>query len=590
MLSEVNNDIKTTWDTSHIFVSYEEMYKHIDLLEEAHSKFCDLYAGNDDYLLTPQSLRVAIEEYSLLIALDDKAPSFYLNRIIDVSSTDEKAQKEYAKIQIRMQEIHNSRIFFTNSIKKIPLADQQRFLDDVELQTYKVYLEQLFRQGAYTLSDEVEKVLNLTSSITYDRWVDGFQKIENSQTIEWQNDTIPLSAGNKILGTLSSSEERSDLWNRMVNKFIELAPFCEHEINAIFTSKQIDERLRNFNNPLSQPLLYNQNSEEELNALQEAVVDSYDLSREFYNLHAKISNISHPTYVDRFASVHNTSERFTFDRTYNLLLEQYRDLGTWYETNFKKIVYEGRVDVFPKKGKTGGAYCAGSISKPTYILLNHVDNLDSYMTFAHEMGHAFHGMYTRNQPPLLQGFTISTAEVASTFFENIAFNHIFDQLSDKDKLIALESRIGDAFQTVHRQIAFHNFELELNKLIRTEGFVEHSQIASMLSAHMNAYLGYDVSTRDGYQFVDWSHLRYDFYTYTYAYGFLVSSALYRNVIQDPSYMKQVEEFMKAGSSLQPVDIFKSIGVDTSDASFWKAGIDHIRTDVERLKKLVSIHE
>ena len=49
---------------------------------------------------------------------------------------------------------------------------------------------------------------------------------------------------------------------------------------------------------------------------------------------------------------------------------------------------EGRIDVYPKKGKYSGAFCTyGLIIHPTYSLLNWTDKLNDVLTFAHEMGH-----------------------------------------------------------------------------------------------------------------------------------------------------------------------------------------------------------
>ena len=103
------------------------------------------------------------------------------------------------------------------------------------------------------------------------------------------------------------------------------------------------------------------------------------------------------------------------------------------------------------------------------------------------------------------------------------------------------------------------------------------------------YLGRIISMMedDGYFFVSWPHLRYFFYVYSYAYGEIISKALYLKYKEDPAYMAQIEKFLHAGGSKSPENIFKDIGIDTSKPEFFIAGLKQIEKDVKALKKLVS---
>ena len=95
----------------------------------------------------------------------------------------------------------------------------------------------------------------------------------------------------------------------------------------------------------------------------------------------------------------------------------------------------------------------------------------------------------------------------------------------------------------------------------------------------------DVGEDDGYTFVTWSHLRYFFYVYSYAYGQLISRALFEKWKTDKSYAKKIEQFLSAGRSMSPENIFKSIGIDTSDPDFFESGLKSIENDIKKLEKL-----
>src|SRR3990167_9462590 len=84
-----------------------------------------------------------------------------------------------------------------------------------------------------------------------------------------------------------------------------------------------------------------------------------------------------------------------------------------------------------------------------------------------------------------------------------------------------------------------------------------------------------------------SHFRYYFYVYSYASGLLISKSLQASVKKDPQFIAKVKEFLSAGLSDSPKNIFSKLGIDISDTSFWEKGISEIEsllTETENLAK------
>lgn len=104
---------------------------------------------------------------------------------------------------------------------------------------------------------------------------------------------------------------------------------------------------------------------------------------------------------------------------------------------------------------------------------------------------------------------------------------------------------------------------------------------------MMSYLGpkFKLTEADGYFFVYWSHIRRFFYVYTYALGYLTSSALYKRYKKDKEFLNRIEQFLSAGGSKSPVDIFKEIGIDISSPTFFQEGLESIEEDIKLLEKL-----
>jgi oligoendopeptidase F len=187
---------------------------------------------------------------------------------------------------------------------------------------------------------------------------------------------------------------------------------------------------------------------------------------------------------------------------------------------------------------------------------------------------------------LYEDHSTSTAETASTFFENLVFEDALKNVSSKQKMILLHNKITDDVSTIFRQIACFNFENELHETIRREGFLPKEKIAELMNKHMRSYLGpaVELTREDGYFFANWSHIRNFFYVYSYAFGQIISDALFERYKKDKNKIKDVIEFLSAGSSDSPENIFKKINL-TVDKKLFETGLLRIKANVDELETL-----
>lgn len=177
----------------------------------------------------------------------------------------------------------------------------------------------------------------------------------------------------------------------------------------------------------------------------------------------------------------------------------------------------------------------------------------------------------------------------------IKFTHasnVAERAPLQKELHKLEAELASAKKILEGSTGKDKKSIELILLeekIHVEGQVPKEKIAELMAKHLKSYLGPDVDvTRDGgYFYVYWSHIRNFFYVYTYAYGQIISRALYEKWKADPSYAKKIKEFLSAGRSMSPENIFKAIGIDTSKTSFFEDGLKGIERDIDRLEKLTS---
>jgi oligoendopeptidase F len=581
--------MKTVWDLKQLYKSDTDpkIEKDIKAIENTLITFEKKYRNKTDYLKDEKKLLDALKDYEILEEkLSYMRPSRYFYLKHDLDAQNKVVQAKMNVITERLTKAGNHILFFNLQIGKIDTKLQQKFLKSSALKKYHYYLKIQFESGKYTLSEPEEKILSLKRMPAHGLWVQAGQKMITKQVIKWKGKDLPLAEAQNILSSLNTPNRRK-LAALISDSLYEISDVVESELNAVIINKKINDELRGYEKPYSATIKSYQNDEKSIETLIKTVTDHFHISHRFFKLKKKILGLSQFQYEDAIARVGKIDKKISFEKGYSIVKSAFNSLDSKYVKIYENFFKNGQVDVYPQKGKRGGAYCMSSENAPTFILLNHVPNMNSVMTLAHEMGHAFHSELSRNQPLFYQDYTTSIAEVASTFFEAVVFDHVFEMLDEKEKRIALHDKIQDDIGTIFRQTAAFNYELDLHTQIRERGSLSKEEMAALLNKHFKSYLGpvFDLREKDGYRYVSWPHFRYFFYVYAYAYGQIISKALYARYKEDKSYLKEIEKFLSAGGSKSPEDIFKEIGIDTSKPEFFIHGLKSVEEDIKKLEKL-----
>lgn len=578
-----------TWNLGLLYKNDKDpqIEKDIQDIEKAYASFEKKYR-NKDFTKTPASLLVALEEFETInLALSKKNPSWYFSLKIDIDSSDEYAQAMETKISQRLTIAANKVTFFDLVIGKIPKKEQKKFLSYKPLFPYKYQLEKIFATAKHNLSEKEEQLVQLLAQPGYSMWVDGQEKVLNQQTVEHNQKQLPLSEALSILSDLPTKERRA--LHQKINTILkQVSHFAEAEINAIVNFKKVMDTQRGFKTPYEATVLGYENDKETVDTLIAVTTKYFSISRRFYALHAKLLKEKTLSLADRGVKIGSIDKNFTFNDAVSIVQRAFSRVGESYAHILDRFLKNRQLDVFPVKGKTSGAYCSWvGGDTPVFVLLNHTNDIRSVETLAHEMGHAIHSELSKKQPIQYQGYSMATAEVASTFFEQLVHEELESELSGKEKVILLHNKILGDISTIFRQVACFNFEVELHTKIREQGKLSKAEMGVLMNKHFASYLGPTVSLTedDGYFFVTWSHIRRFFYVYSYAYGQIISRALFENWKKDHRYIEKIDQFLSAGGSMSPKDIFKKIGINTSDPSFFESGLKAVEADIKKLERL-----
>jgi oligoendopeptidase F len=257
------------------------------------------------------------------------------------------------------------------------------------------------------------------------------------------------------------------------------------------------------------------------------------------------------------------------------------------------VLEERWVDIYPNKGKRAGAFSGGSLGTHPFILMSYHDDIFSLSTLAHELGHSMHSYNTwQTQPLPYADYSIFVAEVASNFNQALVRAHLLEANPDPEFQISV---IEEAMANFHRYFfimpTLARFELELHERVeRGEPLTADGMIGLLDDLFREGY-GSEVAEDRERIGITWAqfpaHLYYNFYVYQYATGISGAHALASGVLgQEPGAVDRYLSFLKAGSSLFPLDALKLAGVDLTTPAPVERAFANLSGMVDRLEELI----
>lgn len=586
--------IKTEWDLKNLYYKSEKdprLEADIVKAEKAYRKFINKWKKRD-FTASAKVLCEALTEKEALAGMPEggRAGRYFSFRTA-LNAKDDVADKQLALLSRRFRKLSDDLLFFGLTLGHIPKAKQKEFLKAKELEHFRYYLENVFKNATYDLTEDQEKIINLKSSQSYGRWVDMTQKIISNRTVNWQEKNIPVPEALETINTLPN-RQKPKLWALVMAEMEQISEVAEHEYNAIITDVRTEDELRGYKKPYSATVLSYQDDEKSIENLVKTVTEEgFKLSKKFYKLKAKLHGVDKISYANKYDSI-GKEPVIPFSEAVEICRDVFYELKPVYGEIFDNMLLNGQIDVYPRKGKRGGAFMSDATGHPTHVFLNHMDDFKSLETLAHEMGHAIHAERTKQyNTPFYEHFSTTTTETISTLFENFVFDAVYKRVPEKQKAVLLHDRLTRDISTIQRQIAAFNTELEIHNTINVKGAMTKEELRQCMEKHLKSYLGpaVDIKPEDGYSYVYWPHLRYGFYVYTYSFGLLMSTIMSKRYQADKSYIEKIDDFLCAGESASVADIFKLAKIDTRKPEVFREALRTQAKDIDDFAKYVRRH-
>jgi len=488
-----------------------------------------------------------------------------------------------AKYQQATTLVHEKILFFELEFNRLPKATQNQFIEYAK--PYQYYLESLQEAKPHQLSQKEERILlkkSNTSASAFSRLFD-----EHFSRLQFVFDGKKLSE-EKVLSLLHdpSRDVRQKAATALSKGLKPHQPLLAYIFNMIKQDHATECELRGYKTPEEPRHKDNKISQKSVDALVSAAESRFDLVQEYYEAKRHLLGFETLYDYDRYAPLGREEETYTYEDSCKIVLHAFERFSPRFAQITQDAFAQGWVDVYPQKGKRGGAFShPATPSAHPYVLLNHTDRRRDVFTLAHEMGHAIH-QYLSNGVGYLNGDTpLTTAETASVFAEMLVFDAIKEGLEGEQRQQLLAGKIEDIFATLYRQINFTTFERRVHA---HEGELSLETFNHYWKEESARMFGTSVTLTKQYE-MWWSYIPHfihsPFYCYAYSYGQLLVLALYglykRGTCKD--FVSRYNAFLSAGGSKSPKELVALFGFDIDDEAFWQIGLEEVEALVQEFK-------
>jgi len=271
-----------------------------------------------------------------------------------------------------------------------------------------------------------------------------------------------------------------------------------------------------------------------------------------------------------------------------------RELGTFSLRMADMInrAYDERwIDVYPREGKTGGAFCEDVYPLgQSYVLTNFDGSYASVSTLAHELGHAYQNECMKDVPILLADCPMPLAETASIFNETLLSQRMLQKADRGMRIAMLDQQIGDAAQVIVDIMSRFLFESEVIERRKDSVPTAGELCEIMLDAQKRTYGdGLDPDFMHPYMWACKSHYYstdVHFYNFPYAFGQLFAVGVYRLYLKKGAdFLSDYEKLLRDAGSADVRDVAASVGIDVTDVNFWRDSIGFFADMLRQLEDL-----
>ena len=462
---------------------------------------------------------------------------------------------------------------------------------DDELKARAFALREAAEDAKHQLPEALEKPvlkMQLSGGEAFSQLRD---KLDATLLVDYDGKQIPLSAVRALAYDGDADTRRRAYEAELASyKKIELPmSFC---LNNLKAEGETMAALKGYKGVLDMALAHSRMDEKTLESMWTAIREALPELREYFKAKGRL--LGHENglpFYDLFAPVGQSTRTYTVEEARALLLDLFGkfcpEMGEMMRTAFD----EGWIDMYPREGKSGGAFCSGYYAKNiSRVMTNFAGSASDVSTLAHELGHAFNNRMLHHKPIMMTETPMPLAETASTFNETLLISQLLKTATPEEELTLLDSCLTEQTQTMVDIYSRFLFEQKVVAAQADHALDVDELKETMLWAQEQSYGdGLDPEYRHPYMWACKSHYYstgVHFYNFPYAFGGLFARGLYAR------YEKEGEAFVPVYCDLLSrfgsdtiANVTASVGIDVTTPDFWREAVESVLVQVRRFVEL-----
>jgi len=460
------------------------------------------------------------------------------------------------------------------------------------LQTYRFYLENLEKTRRHVLSAEVEAALAIVNTRAYTPYEVYRAAVEQDLSF----DPIDVAAGSLSVdhGTIDTllsstdSKTRQQAYESYGDGYLSIKYTLAATLTSLVQSSLAEAHVRHFTSTFEQVFFDQDIPSGVYDTSVGSCLASQGVFQRYFELRAARFGCITMGEHDIFAPLSDNPPKISYDDGIEMIFESLAPLGERYlETLWRGLLVERWADVEPRPHKQSGAFSAGTYGTHPFLMLSYHGSVIDISTLAHEAGHSVHSYMTNStQPSCYSDYAMIVAETASNLNQVLLREHIFSKGDRELSLAALD----DAFYFMHRYLFLMPILSSLERKTHDEyasgGSVSLDDLCEWTREAFTTAYGPAVTCdeeRVGIKWAQYAHLYDPGYPFQYIVGLSAALVIGKRFRAGEEGLKErYEEFLSAGSSMPPADIFKIVGIDISSPELYRSAF----REVERYNQIL----
>ena len=577
-----------TWDLTVLYNGFEDPALRADICA-----FKELLDGVDALLGKDES---QVQKLENIVAFEEELTKLvnstfgFVQLTLEADNSNAEALRYLDELSLLMVDV------------KLASNRLARFIGGTQELESLIEKSEKLKANAFILREAAEMMQHMVPE-DMEKWLlrmslnggDAFSKLRDrlmgNHTVELNGESLPLPA---VRGMAYDADPavRKAAYEAELESYKKVETSMAYCLGCIKGEAITMCELKNYPDNLTQQLSESRMDHETLNAMWTAIREALPSFRKY--LRRKAELLGHKNglpFYDLFAPMGESSQKYTADEAHKLLVDVFTEVSPEMGA-FIDHAFENRwIDMFPREGKSGGAFCWGLHHKQlSRVLTNFVGSFSDVSTLAHELGHAWHNRCMESMPILMADPPMPLAETASIFNETLLSHVVKKNADETTRFSLLESSLMEATQTIVDIYSRFLFESAVFEARKTHIPTADELNQMMLDAQEQAYGdGLDPEVRHPGMWLCKGHyysVGLHFYNFPYAFGHLFGLGVFAKYLEEgAAFLPKYNALLASCGSDTLPNVAASVGIDVRSVDYWRGALKVLSAEVDEFIRL-----